>query len=89
MSGPTQDQEVLVSAMAPALPGYDMTADEWRAAMIELRMLSRGGHGRLSGKVRVFFEDVARAADAMHNRLNGAENYLGKEELDAALGPLS
>lgn len=81
-----QPQEVLVSAIAPALPGYNLTSEQWLRIALGLRMTSRNSeapHG-----MRLFLEDVARAADAMHNRLSGSTEYAGREELDKALGPI-
>ena len=34
-------QEATVEALAPVLPGYNLTADEWRAIMLDLRLKSR------------------------------------------------
>lgn len=78
------EQEVLVRAIAPALPGYSMSADEWLEVCISLRLLARSKTTNV--RQSLFLEDVARAADAMHNRLNESPSYLGKEELDEALG---
>lgn len=78
-------QEVLVEAIASALPGYGFTASQWFDIMFAGRNIARSSHP--ADHVRLFYEDVSRAADAMHNRLNGAPDYLGKEELDKVLGP--
>lgn len=87
------EQSVLVEAIGPAMPGYGLTSEEWLVVCLHLRLLSRGG--RMEKRAAMFVEDVARAADAMHNRLRsealplpGRSHYVyvGQEALDRALG---
>ena len=78
-------QEDLVKAIAPALPAYNFTSDEWFDILMTLRLISRA-NPKASDATRLFLEDVSRAADAMHNRLKGSSDYLGKDELDEVLG---
>lgn len=87
-------QEALVEAIAPALPGYNLTADEWRGIMLDLRMKSRT-NPNIPAQIRLFYEDLSRAADAFSQRLGeptwpgeGRPVYLGQEELDKVLGPV-
>jgi hypothetical protein len=78
------EQEEIVTALAPFLPRYELTAEQWFDVMFTLRRISRTSNA--DPKVRLFLEDISRCADAMHNRLSGSEIYLGQAELDAVLG---
>ena len=85
--GAVATQEFLVESIAPALPAYRLTKDDWFGIMLHLRMLSRATEG-LNPSTRLFYEDLSRVADAMQNRLSGSTVYAGREELDRALGPV-
>ena len=78
-----------VRAVAPVLPGYEMTSAEWLDLTVRLRIVAARvtqAHGPRG--TALLLVDIARACDAMHNRLRGATAYTGKDELDAALGPV-